>query len=65
MVSMDQKTAVKNYQFAERAKSELIILSQLCMALPSIPEEPDTSTFIASPPGSPLGRAACSGVPSR
>lgn len=39
MVSMDPKTAVKNYQFGERAKSELIILSQLCIALPSIAEK--------------------------
>lgn len=39
MVSMDPKTAVKNYQFAERAKSELIMLSQLCIALPGIPEK--------------------------
>jgi hypothetical protein len=31
---MDLKTAVKSYQFAERAKSELIICSQLAMALP-------------------------------
>lgn len=33
MVSMDLGTAVKNYQFGERAKSELIICSQLCLAL--------------------------------
>jgi len=33
MVSMDLPTAVKSYQFGERAKSELIIASQLCMAL--------------------------------
>jgi hypothetical protein len=39
MVSMDPKTAVKNYQFGERAKSELIIVSQLCIALPGISEE--------------------------
>jgi hypothetical protein len=31
---MDLPTAVKTYQFGERAKSELIIVSQLCMALP-------------------------------
>jgi len=36
---MDQKTAVKNYQFGERAKSELIILSQLCIALTGFPEQ--------------------------
>lgn len=33
MVSMDLATAVKSYQFGERAKSELIISSQLCIAL--------------------------------
>jgi hypothetical protein len=33
MVSMDPATAVKSYQFGERAKSELIISSQLCLAL--------------------------------
>ncbi|RXE56016.1 hypothetical protein ABH15_07390 [Methanoculleus taiwanensis] len=30
---MDPKTAVKSYQFAERAKSELIVGSQLTLAL--------------------------------
>ncbi|WP_292367768.1 hypothetical protein [Methanoregula sp. UBA64] len=30
---MDLPTAVKSYQFGERAKSELIIVSQLCLAL--------------------------------
>ena len=30
---MDLKTAVKAYQFAERAKSELIIISRLAIAL--------------------------------
>ncbi|HVP97376.1 hypothetical protein [Methanoregula sp.] len=30
---MDLPTAVKSYQFGERAKSELIVVSQLCMAL--------------------------------
>jgi hypothetical protein len=35
---MDLKTAVKSYQFAERAKSELIICSQMEMALGSFPE---------------------------
>ena len=33
MDSMDLGTAVKSYQFGERAKSELIITSQLCLAL--------------------------------
>jgi len=33
MVSMDLPTAVKSYQFGERAKSELIVISQLCQAL--------------------------------
>lgn len=33
MVNMDLPTAVKSYQFGERAKSELIIVSQLCQAL--------------------------------
>jgi len=33
MVIMDLPTAVKSYQFGERAKSELIMLSQLCLAL--------------------------------
>jgi len=33
MVSMDLSTAVKSYQFGERAKSELIVLSQLSLAL--------------------------------
>ncbi len=33
MGTMDLGTAVKNYQFGERAKSELIICSQLCIAL--------------------------------
>lgn len=35
---MDLKTAVKSYQFAERAKSELIICSQLTIALAGFPE---------------------------
>jgi hypothetical protein len=35
---MDTKTAVKTYQYAERAKSMLITCSQLLMALPSFPE---------------------------
>lgn len=38
IVCMDQKTAVKIYQFAERAKSELIICSQLTTALAGFPE---------------------------
>jgi len=33
MVSMDLPTAVNSYQFGERAKSELIVVSQLCQAL--------------------------------
>jgi len=33
MVSMDPKTAVMNYQYGERAKSELIVISQLTIAL--------------------------------
>jgi hypothetical protein len=39
MVSMDLPTAVKSYQFGERAKSELIVTSQLCIALPGFPEQ--------------------------
>ena len=39
MVSMNLSTAVKSYQFGERAKSELIIASQLAMALMSFPEQ--------------------------
>jgi len=35
---MDLPTAVKSYQFGERAKSELIVVSQLCMALGSFPD---------------------------
>jgi hypothetical protein len=35
---MDIKTAVKSYQFAERAKSELIICSQLTIALAGFPD---------------------------
>jgi len=34
---MDLKTAVKTYQFAERAKSELIVGSQLTIALIQFP----------------------------
>jgi hypothetical protein len=35
---MDLKIAVKSFQFAERAKSELIISSQLTAALPDFPD---------------------------
>jgi hypothetical protein len=35
---MDLPTAVKSYQFGERAKSELIICSQLCIALTGFSE---------------------------
>jgi len=35
---MDLKTAVKSYQFSERAKSELIICSQLVIALAGFPD---------------------------
>ena len=35
---MDLKAAVKSYQYAERAKSELIVCSQLVIALGSFPE---------------------------
>ncbi len=38
MVSMDPKVAVMTYQYAERAKSELILCSQLELALASFPE---------------------------
>ncbi|NLD57395.1 MAG: hypothetical protein GX651_04585 [Methanomicrobiales archaeon] len=36
---MDLKTAVTSYQFAERAQSELIICSQLSIALTGFPTE--------------------------
>ena len=39
MVSMDIPTAVKSYQFGERAKSELIVASQLCIAFSGFPEQ--------------------------
>lgn len=39
MVNMDLSTAVKSYQFGERAKSELIITSQLAIALSGFPEQ--------------------------
>jgi hypothetical protein len=35
---MDLPTAVKSYQFGERAKSELIVVSQLCQALAGFPD---------------------------
>jgi hypothetical protein len=36
---MDLKNAVKSYQFSERAKSELIICSQLLTALSGFPDQ--------------------------
>jgi hypothetical protein len=39
---MDLKTAIKTYQFAERAKSELIVCSQLLNALAGFPEQERT-----------------------
>jgi hypothetical protein len=36
---MDTRAAVKNYQFAERSKSELLILSRLIPAVVSFPEK--------------------------
>jgi hypothetical protein len=39
MVIMDLPTAVKSYQFGERAKSELIMISQLCLALTGFSEQ--------------------------
>lgn len=35
---MDLKTAVRSYQFAERAKSELIVSSQLVISLAGFPD---------------------------
>jgi len=35
---MDLPTAVKSYQFGERAKSELIMTSQLCHAISGFPD---------------------------
>jgi hypothetical protein len=35
---MDLPTAVKSYQFGEKAKSELIVVSQLCSALTGFPD---------------------------
>jgi len=39
MVSMDLSTAVKSYQFGERAKAGLIMASQLSLALASFPPQ--------------------------
>ena len=36
---MDPKVAVMNYQYGERAKSELILMSQLSLALPGFSEQ--------------------------
>ena len=36
---MDDKTAVKEYQFGERAKSEMILVSQLLMLLAELKEK--------------------------
>jgi hypothetical protein len=36
---MDLKTAVRSFQFGEKAKSELIIISQLCIALTGYSEQ--------------------------
>jgi hypothetical protein len=36
---MDDKTAVKEYQYGERAKSELILVSQLLMVLAELKEK--------------------------
>ncbi len=36
---MDLTAAIKNYQFADRAQSELIVCSQLVTALESFPEK--------------------------
>ena len=38
MVSMDTSTAMKSYQSGEKIKSELIIVSQLTLALTGFPE---------------------------
>jgi hypothetical protein len=38
MVSMDLKIAVRSYQFGEKAKSELIMMSQFCIALTGFSE---------------------------
>ena len=39
MVTMDLPTAVKSYQYGERAKSELIMISQFCLALTGFSEQ--------------------------
>jgi hypothetical protein len=39
MVSMDLKTAVRSYQYGERAKSGLIVISQLCIGLTGFSEQ--------------------------
>ena len=39
MVCMDPKTAVMNYQYGERAKSELILISQLSLSLSGFSEQ--------------------------
>ena len=39
MVSMDLKSAVNSLQFGEKAKSELIMVSQFCLALTGFPEQ--------------------------
>ena len=39
---MDLKQAVKSYQFSERAKSELIVCSQLLIALAGFPDSERT-----------------------
>jgi hypothetical protein len=39
MVTMDLPTAVKSYQYGERAKSELIMISQFCLALAGFSEQ--------------------------
>jgi hypothetical protein len=36
---MDLKTAVRSYQFGEKAKSELIMVSQFCLALTGFSEQ--------------------------
>jgi len=38
MVSMDLPTAIKSYQYGERAKSELIVVSHLANALSGFPD---------------------------
>ncbi|MCK9631284.1 MAG: hypothetical protein M0R30_06535 [Methanoregula sp.] len=36
---MDLPTALKSYQYGERAKSELIMISQFCLAVNGFPEQ--------------------------